>query len=63
MPNEGIVVDFEVKRIVPGSAAPVMPELPKKSEQTVRPSNAPEKTGVEPAQGGRVPMKIVPAKK
>ena len=63
MPNEGIVVDFEVKRIVPGSAVPVMPELPKKSTQTVKPSNAPEKTGVEPAQGGRVPMKIVPAKK
>ena len=63
MPNEGVVVDFEIKRIVPGAAMPAFPELPKKSTQTVRPENAPVNTGVEPAEGAKVPMKIVPAKK
>ena len=63
MPNEGVVVDFDVQRIAKGAEMPAFPELPKKATQTVRPSNAPEKTGVEPAEGARVPMKIVPAKK
>ena len=62
MPNEGVVVDFEVTRIVKGAELPPFPIAPKPSAQTVRPINAPVETGVEPAEGQRVPMKIVPAK-
>lgn len=63
MPNEGVVVDFEIKRIAKG--IDVSTFLKNNSKQTVKPSQLPNKVTIEPGKKaeGAAPVKVVPVKK